>query len=142
MVRKVLVVSPDADARAQREAWLQAEGFHTEAVASFEEARARLADGHLDALVTDVRLDGFNGLHLAIVGLRRRFTRAAVAIGAPDAALAKEAKYHGAGFLTDPCTCEELIDCIGDQLQTQPSRAPAEKRKRRVPRQLRTIPRR
>jgi len=131
MIRLVLVVSPNTEARAQTVEWLRDEGYLTDAVSTFEEGREWLADTHPDVLVTDVRLDGYNGLHLAIVGLRRRFTRAAVAIGADDPALAKEAKYHGAGFLTTPFTREALIDCIKDRLREHPGRAPAERVKRR-----------
>jgi len=139
MVRLVLIVSPNADARAQRVEWLQAEGFLTDAVATFEEGREWLANTHPDVLVTDVRLDGYNGLHLAIVGLRGRFTRAAVAIGAADMALAKEAKYHGAGFLSEPFTREALVDCVREHLGVHPRRAPAERRKKRTSRGMRLI---
>jgi DNA-binding NtrC family response regulator len=132
MARKVLVVSPDAGSRAQREDWLRAEGFRTVAAATFEEARKRLAVARPDVLITDIRLDGYNGLQLAIVGLRRRLTRAAVAIGASDPALSKEATYHGAAFLTEPFTREQLIDCVRVHLGMHAGRAPVEQRRKRA----------
>jgi FixJ family two-component response regulator len=138
MIRLVLVVSPSAEARTQRVEWFQDAGFLSDAVATFEEGREWLANTHPDVLVTDVRLDGYNGLHLAIVGLRRRFTRAAVAIGAPDPALAKEAGYHGIGFLSEPFTRQALLDCIRERLGTHPGRAPVEKAKTR-PSRVRVI---
>ena len=141
MARKVLVVSPDADARGSREAWLQAEGFRTDAVATFEEARERLAETRPDVLLTDVRLDGYNGLHLAIVGLKRCFTRVAVAIGPSDMALAKEASYHGAGFISEPFTREELLDCIRERLLPNRRRSPVERRRKRASSRLRVVSR-
>lgn len=121
MIVLVLVVSSSAGARAQRVEWLRDEGFLADAVATFEVGREWLADTHPDVLVIDVLLDGYNGLHLAIVGLKRRLTRAAIAIGAPDPALAREAKYHGAGFLSEPFTREMLVDCIREHLRIVPA---------------------
>jgi hypothetical protein len=67
-------------------------------------------------LVTDARLGDFNGLHLAIVGRSRRPTLVAIVLGAPDSVLAKEAELHGASYLEQPVTEEELLARVTMQL--------------------------
>ena len=109
MAGRILLVSPSLESRNRMERWLQEAGFSTESVATFEEARPRLTAASPDVLVTDVRLGEFNGLHLAIVGRDRRPALVAIVIGARDAVLAKEAERHGAIYLIEPVTEEELM---------------------------------
>ena len=46
---------------------LTADGHAVIACAGFNEGRRRLAEGHFDALITDVRLGAYNGLHLVVL---------------------------------------------------------------------------
>ena len=109
MAGRILLVSPSAESRNRMEQWLEQAGFSTESIATFEDARRRLTATSPDVLVTDVRLGEFNGLHLAIVGRERRPALVAIVIGPTDAVLAKVAEHHGAIFLNEPVTEEELV---------------------------------
>lgn len=109
MAGRVLLVNPSIASRQRMEQWLRGAGFSTESVATFEEAHQRLKATSPDVLITQVRLGEFNGLHLAIVGQGRRPALVAIVIGAPDAVLVKEAESHGATYLTEPVTEEELV---------------------------------
>ena len=109
MAGRVLLVSPSSESRHRMEQLLRGAGFSTESLATFDEARRRLTATSPDVLVTDVRLGEFNGLHLAIVGRDRRPALVAIVIGPTDAVLARVAEQHGATFLNEPVTEEELV---------------------------------
>jgi DNA-binding response OmpR family regulator len=109
MAGRVLLVSLNPESRSRMEQWLRRSGFVTEAAGSFADARERLTAVSPDALVTDARLGDFNGLHLAIVGRSRRPALVAIVIGPPDAVLAQEADRHGATYLHEPVSEEELV---------------------------------
>ncbi len=128
MEGRILLVSPTVGARARREQWLRAAGFSVDIVATFEEARRRLTSRGPDVLLTDVRLNGFNGLHLAIVGLQNRPSLVVIAIGAPDAALAREAERHGVVFLVEPVTDETLVAAVETGLRERPKRGRSRRR--------------
>ena len=109
MAGRILLVSSSSESRDRTEQWLRRAGFSTESVATFEEGRRKLTATSPDVLVTDVRLGEFNGLHLAIVGRDRRPALVAIVIGPTDAVLAKVAEQHGAIFLNEPVTEDELV---------------------------------
>jgi DNA-binding response OmpR family regulator len=117
MAGKVLIVSPSIQWRDRMEQWLRKAGYSTVSVATFEAARPRLTTTSPDVLLSAVRLDEFNGLHLAIIGRDRRPALVAIVVGPADAVLAKEAEHHGATYLTDPMTEEALVAKLTTLLQ-------------------------
>ena len=117
MAARVLLVGPNIESRGRMERWLRRAGFSVDAVATFEAARPSLTAIGPDALVSAVQLDEFNGLHLAILGREIRPSLVAIVVGAADSVLAKEAEHHGAIYLVEPITEEELITKITTLLQ-------------------------
>jgi DNA-binding NtrC family response regulator len=68
---------------------------------TFEDARRRLLASPPDLLVTTVRLDGHNGLHLVYLASRNPRTRCMVHLTAQDFALAREVEAAGALVVRD-----------------------------------------
>lgn len=67
--------------------------------ADFQTARARLAATTLDALVTNLRLNDYNGLHLVLLArASNRWARCVVHTNRPDSYLIREAQEIGAFF--------------------------------------------
>jgi len=64
-VARVLLVDDDPAILSVFEEWLTQEGYDVIACRQFEDAKLQLDRGIPDALITDVRLGQFNGLHLA-----------------------------------------------------------------------------
>ena len=99
-MRRILVVTADAQKRKNLAAWLSAEGFEVLLVATFTAGKAQLASDP-DLVVADVRLGAYNGLHLAVhakaVGIPT------LVMGSDDEVLARdaqaiEARWLGASF--------------------------------------------
>jgi DNA-binding response OmpR family regulator len=99
------------------ELWLRRAGYATEAIATFEAARPRLTVTTPDALVSDIQLGEYNGLHLAIIGRERRPALVAIVLGPSDAVLAREAEQHGAVYLNEPVTETSLVARLNTLLQ-------------------------
>src|SRR5262249_34181556 len=64
--KRVLIVEPDHIMRAQLES-LVAPAARVYAFADFSEARAQLTQDPPDFLVTNLRLEAYNGLHLVYI---------------------------------------------------------------------------
>jgi DNA-binding NtrC family response regulator len=89
--------------------WLAGEGFSVVACSTFAEARAQLTARSIAALITDIRLEEFNGLHL--VQLARSLqphARLIVFSGYADPVLEAEAEVAGASWLLKPLDLEQL----------------------------------
>ena len=85
------------------------------ACATFAEARAQLATRRVAALLTDIRLAEFNGLHL--VQLARSLhprARLVVFSGYSDDVLQAEAERVGAPWLLKPMDLEALREHLAD----------------------------
>jgi DNA-binding NtrC family response regulator len=98
LYKRVLLVEPDAAARS---ALLTAIGSIAlvDPHLRFESARRRLAASPYDLLVTNIRLEEFNGLHLVyLVKLSGFPTRAIVHDAETDLGLARDAQTAGAFF--------------------------------------------
>jgi CheY-like chemotaxis protein len=108
MAGQVLLVTMNPVSRSRIEGWLRKLDLGVESVSSFEDARNKLQTLDPDVLISDIRLGEFNGLHLVIVGRARRPTMVAIVLGAPDSVLAREAERHGASYLDEPVTEDEL----------------------------------
>ena len=94
----MVLVDDDAATLDGLSVWLANEGFSVVACATFAEARAQITSRPIAALITDIRLEEFNGLHL--VQLARSLqphARLVVFSGFADPVLEAEAEIAGAG---------------------------------------------
>jgi DNA-binding response OmpR family regulator len=100
-----LIVLVNQDPRALRhlEGQLSDCGYLVAAVTSFRDARTLLESATPDLLVVDVRLDAYNGLHLAIsTRLNHSDVPVIVTHAGPDPVAEADARRHGAAFLPAP----------------------------------------
>jgi two-component system, response regulator RegA len=97
--------------------WLAGEGFAVLPCATFGEARAQLVTRRVAALLTDVRLAEFNGLHLVQLALTLHpRARLVVFSGHSDDVLQAEAQSVGALWLLKPLDLEALRQHLADLL--------------------------
>jgi DNA-binding NtrC family response regulator len=102
--------------------WLTGAGYSVVACDRFETAKQHLATAVPDVLVTDVRLGAFNGLQLVILAKQGGPHVAAVVMSAyDDPTLRKEAAQSGAGYLTKPCTRDEVLAAVADAISPAPT---------------------
>lgn len=117
MTPDILVVSADAAVLSGRVTALRRAGFSARASASFPDARRTLEEGPPpEALVTDVRLGPYNGLHLVAVARVELPRTVAIVIGGQDHVLEVEAAGLGARYLLSPVTPRELELAISELL--------------------------
>jgi DNA-binding NtrC family response regulator len=105
----VVLVDDDPATLEGLSVWLAGEGFSVVACSTFAEARAQLTSRSIAALITDIRLEEFNGLHL--VQLARSLqphARLVVFSGYADSVLEAEAAIAGASWLLKPIDLEQL----------------------------------
>ena len=124
-MRRILVVTADAQKRRNLAAWLSAEGYEVVLVSTFTAGKAQLAD-HPDLVIADVRLGAYNGLHLAIHA--RRAGIPPLVMGSDDQVLARDAQALNAGWLgasPDPSALVALVKEIVPPGQSGPLSAPA-----------------
>ena len=103
MFSLILLVDADRAVLKRTEALLSAEGHLVIAVSSFQEAKQHLYTVSPDLLIADVRLDAFNGLHLA-TRARLDYPNLPVIIthAWADPVLQREAQRQGAAFVVSP----------------------------------------
>jgi diguanylate cyclase (GGDEF)-like protein len=108
---RILVVDDERFFQELFRELLQAAGHQVRAVASGEEALARLSEEHFDVLLTDVVMPGIDGVTLVREAKKRDPDLEAVAItGHDDVRLAVQAMKAGcADFLTKPADRDELV---------------------------------
>jgi DNA-binding response OmpR family regulator len=106
----ILLVDADRTALKRTEELLSGEGHLVIAVASFQDAKRHLYTVSPDLLIADVRLDAFNGLHLA-ARARLDYPNLPVIIthASPDAVLEREAQRQGATFVVNPLENSEFL---------------------------------
>jgi DNA-binding response OmpR family regulator len=121
------IVLVNADRRILRitDAMLSEAGHLVASVSSFADAQKLLASVTPDLLVTDLRLEAFNGLHLAIRSRMERPGMPVIVTSAwPDPVSETEAKRHGAEFVPAPLTNPEFLQhvqsAIDQHRRTQP----------------------
>ncbi|MBI4575319.1 MAG: sigma-54-dependent Fis family transcriptional regulator, partial [Planctomycetes bacterium] len=119
MTRHVLVVDDDADVCRGLEMTLRRRGYSVEAASGGEEALERLARRPADALVTDLRMAGVDGLEL-LRRVRERWPRTPVVVLTAYGAVAEAVEAMRAGafhFLTKPVENETLQEVLGRALR-------------------------
>lgn len=110
MSHTILVVDPNADALARTAKILTDGGFVVTMASSFDEAKECVALAAPDALITDVRLGQYNGLHLVIRSRADFPTMPTIVTHAVrDALLEAEVTALSAIYLVKPLKAETLI---------------------------------
>ena len=95
MSRHVLIVDPDDHLRRPLFEVACHAGCHTTTRRTFEEARQDLVTSPQDVLITSVKLEGFNGVHLVYLAHQANPEAICIVYG-DDAGLGREAQQAGA----------------------------------------------
>jgi DNA-binding NtrC family response regulator len=113
----VVLAEDDRSALDGLSQWLEGEGFAVLSCPTFGEARAQLATRRVAALLTDIRLAEFNGLHLVQLALTLHpRARLVVFSGHSDDVLETEARSVGALWLLKPLDLSALRQHLADLL--------------------------
>lgn len=132
MNERILVVEDDYVARSGIVELLSRAGYEVSGVASVPSALALLNADRPDLLITDVRVQGENGLQL--VALFGRLLPAIVWTGFDDPGLEAEARAMGAEYLVKPVLPSTLVQAVAQKLAEGPARfSPARRLPRRTP---------
>jgi DNA-binding NtrC family response regulator len=128
----VLLVEPDETARSVLQTAASAFA-HIESHGRFETARARVCHRSFDLLVTNVRLDAYNGLHLVYL---RAYSpgppRAIVYSDKHDLGLAREAQRAGAFYEIHECLPVTLVAYLHQALPARDRRDPVSRDRRNI----------
>jgi two-component system response regulator RegA len=112
-MKSALIVDDDKQVSALVARWLSQAGYEVSTCDDFNAAKRRILDDEPGLLIVDVRLQGFNGIHLAILARQRRpDTRAVVLSGWDDDALRREARACGAVYMCKPLKAAELLAAV------------------------------
>ena len=112
-IKKVLVVDDEVPVLALVLRWLADSGFEVVACQTAEAGRACLeSPWKPELLITDVRVAGANGLHLAVRAQQLLGTPSIVMTGYNDPVLEKEAQSLKAPFLLKPVTRDQMAEAI------------------------------
>lgn len=106
----LLIVDDDRSTVEGLAELLERAGFECEGAASFAAAMAAMRTSPPDILVTDIRLDEYNGLQLVLN--RPPGTYAIVMSGFPDPVLESEAVRMGASYLRKPVQMCQLFELL------------------------------
>jgi DNA-binding response OmpR family regulator len=115
---KILVVDDDSSMRVLLTTILAQAGYEVIAVSTLETAMKALTAEAPDALVTDLRLDGYTGLQL--VAMSPRPIPSIVVTGTDDPALEHEARQLGAEYLLKPVDAPVLLSILRQKLTGLP----------------------
>jgi CheY-like chemotaxis protein len=115
MASKILIVEDDNANRSGLVQLLCGAGYDAIGAATFEQGRQLLIAEKPDLLITDLRLEGFNGLQLIITQLHP--IPAIVITGFADRILETEAKRLGADYLVKPFAPSALLTMIAGKLK-------------------------
>lgn len=117
----VLVVDHDPATLAQTARSMEGAGWDVEATTSFTDARRLLAD-RPDAVITDLRLGEYNGLHLAMLAKSADPDVYVIVTGDHgDASSQHDAEAFEATFVSKPCTGRELTTMIAAHASPRPA---------------------
>ena len=108
MSAHILAVDGDPERLAWLVEVLEGAGYGVTPAATFESARRFLKAEQFDALVTNLRLQAYNGLHLAFFSQMSGPMPAVVLADRADASSQHEADELGARYVTLPITDDHL----------------------------------
>lgn len=114
-LRRVLIVDDDDATRRGLCALVTEAGYHAIPAGTLPEATEALTREAPDLIITDVRLQGYNGLQLLAMGARP--IPAIVVTGYPDRMLEADAHKMGADFLEKPLSPGSLLSLIRAKLE-------------------------
>ncbi len=104
----VLVVGGDSATSAARLDALKSAGYVVMPAATFLEARQVLAELEPLAIVTEVHLGDYNGLHIVAIAQVEHPRTTCLVVGPRDAALQSESYHLGARYLVEPVDSTRL----------------------------------
>ena len=103
---RVLMVDDDHEYLGFCTMILRDDGHDVTACSEFNEGRRLLADDHFDALIVDVRLGAYNGLHL--IALAPPSMVKIVLSAFLDPVIRRDAEQAGARFVVKPADCASV----------------------------------
>ena len=127
---RILLVNADPVVLRQIDARLSGEGYWVAPVSSFELAKQLIHSAGADLLVADVRLEAFNGLHLAA---RSRVEHPGLPViithAWQDSVLEAEARSMGASFVVNPLENPDFLRQVRAVLDARPRVQPLVRRR-------------
>ncbi len=112
--KRILIVDDDDMTRRGLAELLSEAGYDVEPVGTLKAAMDVLSQSAPDLLITDVRLQGYNGLQLLAMSPTR--VPAIVVTGFPDRMLEADAQKMGAEYLLKPVSTDTLLSTIERKL--------------------------
>ena len=103
---RVLMIDDDPEYMGLCTIILQDDGHEVTACSDFNEGRRLLANAHFDALLADVRLGAYNGLHLIALAPPSMLKIALSAF--LDPVIRRDAEQAGARFVVKPADCASV----------------------------------
>jgi CheY-like chemotaxis protein len=133
MASRILVVDDDRDTQEMLTIILQDAGYETITASTLHAAIDALEEEQPDLLITDVRLRGYNGLHL--IATAPKPIPAIVVTGHKDRVLEAAARRMGAEYLVKPVSPLKLLLAVREKLDgvSWSQRPPAPRRWERKP---------
>jgi CheY-like chemotaxis protein len=110
MSQKILIVDDNTASRGELVKLLADAGFETLTAATVPDAMRVLSTAQPDLLITEIRLDTYNGLHL--IAMAPKPIPAVVITRYPDCAVEADARRLGAEYLSKPVSPGELYSTI------------------------------
>jgi DNA-binding NtrC family response regulator len=114
---RVLMVDDDQEYLGFCAIILRDDGHDVTACSNFSEGRRLLAADHFDALIADVRLGDYNGLHLIALAAPSMIKIAFSAF--VDPVIRRDAEQAGALFLLKPADCASISALLTDNLSSE-----------------------
>ncbi len=114
MQMPVLVVGVNDSTSAGRLEALRDAGFSVMPVESFLDARQVLSELEPHAIVTDVHLGDYNGLHLVAIAQVEHPRTTCLVVGPRDSALQAESYHLGARYLVEPVAADRLAAVLAE----------------------------
>jgi len=113
--RRILIVDDDDTTRRGLVALMAGAGFVALPAGSLQEATAALERDAPDLIITDIRLQGYNGLQILAMGSRP--IPAIVVTGYPDRSIESDARKMGAEYLLKPISPAHLLALVQQKLE-------------------------
>ena len=114
---RVLMVDDDESYLSACAMILRADCHDVVTCSDFNEGRRRLAADHFDALIADVRLGAYNGLHLIALAPPSMLKIALTAF--LDPVLCRDAEQAGARFVVKPSDCASVSALLSQTNHTR-----------------------
>ena len=110
MAHKILIVDDNPTTRGELAKLLADAGFDTMTAGTVPDAMRTLSTTPPNLLITEIRLDSYNGLHL--IAMAPKPIPAIVITGYADRAVEADARRLGAEYLSKPVTPGELYAAV------------------------------